>query len=165
MKPLQIFHLAGTLVLLCLALGFGALVLGGVVRVSLRSDTRPGVATDSGLSGRPASDRAISKARLVVIRSAKPNAEYPIYEGENVIGRADEKPVDIDLEIHEVPERIWSSRQHAVITCLNSSLVIEDLNSSNGTYVNGSRVIPGKEQPLKSSDVIQIGEVQMKVVL
>jgi predicted component of type VI protein secretion system len=45
------------------------------------------------------------------------------------------------------------------------SLVIEDLNSSNGTYVNRSRVPPGKQQGLKANDIIQIGEVQLKVLL
>ena len=43
-------------------------------------------------------------------------SSIPIYEGHNFIGRADEKPVDIDLEDQEPPDRIWSSRQHALIT-------------------------------------------------
>jgi predicted component of type VI protein secretion system len=102
---------------------------------------------------------------LVVIRGAKTGAEYPIFEGQKVIGRADQKPVEIDLQVQESPDRIWSSRQHAVIICENGSLVIEDLNSSNGTYVNRSRVPPGKKQELKANDVIQIGEVQLKVLL
>jgi predicted component of type VI protein secretion system len=101
----------------------------------------------------------------VVIRGAKLNTEYPIYEGQNVLGRADQKPVDIDLEIQKSPDRVWSSRQHAVITCENGSLFIEDLNSSNGTFVNHNRVQPGQKQPLRAKDVIQIGEVQLKVVL
>jgi len=29
----------------------------------------------------------------------------------NFIGRADEKPVDIDLEDQEPPDRVWCSRQ------------------------------------------------------
>jgi pSer/pThr/pTyr-binding forkhead associated (FHA) protein len=100
-----------------------------------------------------------------VIRGAKPGMEYPIFEGPNVIGRADQKPVEIDLEFQEVQDRIWSSRQHAVIVCDNGSLVIEDLNSSNGTYVNRSRVPPGKKQALHRNDILQIGEVQLKVLL
>jgi hypothetical protein len=101
--------------------------------------------------------------KLVVLRGQRINAEYPIYEGLNFIGRADEKPVDIDLEDQEPPDRIWSSRQHALITYENGRMEIEDLNSSNGTFLNRNRIYPGQKTPLKINDVIQIGTVQMKV--
>lgn len=104
-----------------------------------------------------------AQPKLVVIRGLKINAEYPIYEGHNFIGRADEKPVDIDLEDQEPPDRIWSSRQHAFISFENGGLVIEDLNSSNGTFVNRQRIYPGQKCPLNPNDVVQIGTVQMKL--
>jgi hypothetical protein len=104
-----------------------------------------------------------AQPKLVVLRGLKIGMEYPIYEGLNFIGRADEKPVDIDLEDQEPPDRIWCSRQHAVINFENNCLTIEDLNSSNGTYVNRSRVYPGQKRPLNVGDVIQIGSVQLKV--
>jgi hypothetical protein len=100
---------------------------------------------------------------LAVLRGLKIGAEYPIYEGLNFIGRADEKPVDIDLEDQEPPERIWSSRQHACIAFEGGVLTIEDLNSSNGTFVNRTRVYPGQKRQLNVNDVIQIGTVQLKV--
>jgi hypothetical protein len=101
--------------------------------------------------------------KLVVVRGQKVNMEFPLFEGHNFIGRADEKPVDIDLEVQEPPDRVWSSRQHAVITFEDSKLVIEDLNSANGTFLNRSKIIPGQKRPLKLDDVIQIGSVQLKV--
>jgi hypothetical protein len=104
-----------------------------------------------------------AQPKLVVLRGLKINTEYPLYEGHNFIGRADEKPVDIDLEDQEPPDRIWSSRQHALITFEDGMLYIEDLNSSNGTFVNRTRVYPGQKRPLNLNDVIQIGTVQMKV--
>jgi FHA domain-containing protein len=105
--------------------------------------------------------------KLVVLRGLKINAEYPIYPGENFIGRADEKPVDIDLEDQEQPDRVWSSRQHAVIIVdeATGNMTIEDLNSSNGTFVNRTKVYPGQKRDLHTNDVIQIGTVQMKVKL
>jgi pSer/pThr/pTyr-binding forkhead associated (FHA) protein len=106
-----------------------------------------------------------AQPRLLVMRGQKRNVEYPIYEGLNFIGRADEKPVDIDLEDQEPPDRIWCSRQHAVISFENDQLTVEDLNSSNGTYVNRSRLYPGQKRPLAVNDIIQIGNVQMKVVV
>jgi FHA domain len=111
-------------------------------------------------AGRLAAD---AKPRLVVLRGQKINQEFPLYEGQNFIGRADEKPVDIDLEDQEPPEKVWTSRQHAVITFDDGQLKIEDLNSANGTYVNRARIYPGQPRPLNVNDVIQIGTVHLKV--
>ncbi|HYV34327.1 MAG TPA: FHA domain-containing protein [Gemmataceae bacterium] len=104
-----------------------------------------------------------AKPKLVVIRGQKINAEFPIYEGLNFIGRADEKPVDIDLEDQEPADRIWCSRQHACISLEGGVLAVEDLNSANGTYVNRARIYPGQKKQLNVNDVVQIGTVQMKV--
>jgi hypothetical protein len=113
----------------------------------------------------PVSLPAGAQPRLLVLRGLKRNAEYPIYEGLNFIGRADEKPVDIDLEDQEPPDRIWCSRQHACISFEGDALAIEDLNSANGTYVNRNRIYPGQKRPLAPNDVVQIGNVQLKVVV
>lgn len=104
-----------------------------------------------------------AQPKLVVLRGLKINTEYPLYEGHNFVGRTDEKPVDVDLEDQEPPDRIWSSRQHALITFEDNALTIEDLNSSNGTFVNRTRVYPGQKRPLSVGDVVQIGTVQLKV--
>ena len=42
-------------------------------------------------------------------------------------------------------------------------LTLEDLNSSNGTFVNRARVHPGEKRALNLNDVIQIGTVHLKV--
>lgn len=106
-----------------------------------------------------------AQPKLKVIRGQKIGMEFPIYPDMNFIGRADEKPVDIDLEDQEPPDRVWCSRQHALITFEGDTLTIEDLNSANGTYVNRNRVYPGQKRPLVVNDVVQIGTVQMKVVI
>jgi hypothetical protein len=108
---------------------------------------------------------AEAQPRLLVLRGQKRNVEYPIYDGLNFVGRADEKPVDIDLEDQEPPDRIWCSRQHAVIAFEQSKLSIEDLSSANGTFVNRARIYPGQKRPLSVNDVIQIGNVQLKVII
>lgn len=108
-----------------------------------------------------------SQPRLKVMRGVKVGVEFPIYPEYNYIGRADEKPVDIDLEDQEPPDRVWCSRQHAVIHFDDAagSIVLEDLNSSNGTYVNRNRVYPGEKKALNPNDVIQIGTVHMKLLV
>jgi len=105
------------------------------------------------------------RPKLIVLRGERVNVQYAIYEGKNFLGRTDEKPVDIDLENQEPADRIWTSRQHAVITFENGALFIEDLNSLNGTFVNRTRVHPGQLRPLQVNDIIQVGTVQMKLVL
>lgn len=106
-----------------------------------------------------------TRPKLRVLRGLKINAEYPLYEGPNFMGRRDERPVDVDLEEQEPSDRVWSSRQHAVITFENGELTIEDLNSLNGTFVNRNRVYPGQKRMLALNDIIQIGTIQLKVTV
>jgi hypothetical protein len=105
------------------------------------------------------------RPRLVVLRGEKINMEYPVYEGANYIGRTDEQPVDIDLECQEAADRVLTSRQHACVHYEDGALTVEDLKSLNGTFVNRRRVYPGQRRPLQDGDVIQVGTVQLKVVL
>jgi hypothetical protein len=101
--------------------------------------------------------------KLRVIRGLRANAEYPVYVGRNVIGRFADRPVDIDLTGVEPDGQVWSSRRHAAVTLDNGLLVLEDLNSLNGTWVNGARIRAGGAFTLKAGDVIQIGVTQLRV--
>ena len=53
------------------------------------------------------------------------------------------------------------SGEHAVLQMLGSESHIEDLNSTNGTYVNGKVV---KKQQLHHNDLINIGKYQIQYV-
>lgn len=113
----------------------------------------------------PSTPATSAAPKLVVVRGQRMDVTYPLYPGKNYLGRTDDKPVDIDLEDQEAADRIWTSRQHAVITVEDGKLTIEDLNSLNGTFVNRARVHPGQVKDLQENDVIQVGTVHMKVVL
>ena len=106
-----------------------------------------------------------STIKLVVQRGLKPNDEYTLFAGENFVGRADEKPVDVDLTFQEPEDRVWCSRQHALIIWDDATgvLTVEDLNSANGTFVNRERVYPGQPKQLYAGSTIQIGTVHMRV--
>lgn len=136
----------------------------GTAAPTMPIPSAPAPSAPSAASAPSASLPAGAQPRLLVQRGQKRNVEYPVYEGLNFIGRADEKPVDIDLEEQEPPDRIWCSRQHACISFEGDQLLIEDLNSANGTYVNRTRVYPGQKRPLLVNDIIQIGNVQLKVL-
>lgn len=50
------------------------------------------------------------------------------------------------------------SRRHAKIEFKNHQYYLVDLNSSNGTLLNGRRIAPGSEYPLKANDRITIAD-------
>ena len=52
------------------------------------------------------------------------------------------------------------SKRHAVLQLVNGSLLLMDMNSTNGTFVNGSRI---KQQAIIQGDVIMLGETTMSV--
>src|SRR5205085_5180640 len=123
----------------------------------LRKQTDPAWA--AAVLGRPA------RAHLLVLRGLRPGLLYPLWEGANYLGRAADRPADVDLAEQEPPDRIWASRQHALLTCAGGALTVEDLNTANGTYVNRFRVYPTQVRELSAGDVIQIGSVQLRVLL
>ncbi|MEW6336697.1 MAG: FHA domain-containing protein [Acidobacteriota bacterium] len=53
------------------------------------------------------------------------------------------------------------SRQHAMVTCQRGRVVVLDLGSTNGTFVNGRRV---KEAELRSGDAIRFSSVLAQVL-
>jgi ABC transport system ATP-binding/permease protein len=53
------------------------------------------------------------------------------------------------------------SRFHARITRHNDSTVLEDLESTNGTFVNGERISPGTSHYLRRGDAVHIGAVKL----
>jgi DNA-binding winged helix-turn-helix (wHTH) protein len=57
---------------------------------------------------------------------------YPLKEGQNVVGRADD--CEVSLELPSI------SRHHAVITVDGNRITLRDLRSKNGTFIAGRRI-------------------------
>lgn len=72
------------------------------------------------------------EAALTVLRGELPGALFPLKADEIIIGR--DTDVAISLPDHSL------SRQHARICRRNSIYSIEDLGSTNGTFVDGARI-------------------------
>jgi len=84
----------------------------------------------------------------------RPSLTFPLYDEESLIGRKNSS-VSQALAIEDDAV----SKRHAMIVRLaDGSFVIRDLNSTNGTKVNGVDVTPGADHPLKEGDVITMGE-------
>ena len=60
-----------------------------------------------------------------------------------------------------VIDNLAVSGEHAVIQMSGVEVHVEDLNSTNGTYVNGKAV---KKQLLQNSDTVEIGKYKIKYV-
>ncbi|HZF38732.1 MAG TPA: FHA domain-containing protein [Blastocatellia bacterium] len=106
-------------------------------------------------------------AKLIIQRGGKVGKEFPISGVEALIGRWDADGgifPDVDLDQDDPEAKV--SRRHARIQFLNDQYLIEDLGSTNGTFVNrGPRLSPGAKQPLKNGDEIIVGKTFLKFVL
>ena len=71
----------------------------------------------------------------------------PIGEGTLIIGRSR----DVHLRIHDH----LLSRKHCAITRSGETAILSDLNSSNGTYVNGEKI---GTRTLQVDDIIEFGK-------
>ena len=57
------------------------------------------------------------------------------------------------------------SRLHAVLKRIGDKIVLMDLGSSNGTYLNGSRLAPYIETPVAHGDVVYLGKLKMQILV
>lgn len=56
------------------------------------------------------------------------------------------------------------SRLHAKITIRAGKALIEDLGSTNGTFLNGRKLAPNAPATLNSGDLIQLGSTEIKLI-
>ncbi|NDY91024.1 FHA domain-containing protein [Ideonella livida] len=60
-----------------------------------------------------------------------------------------------------VIDNLAVSGEHAVLHCVGSDVFIEDLQSTNGTYLNGKAI---KKQLLAHNDVVEVGKYRIRYV-
>jgi hypothetical protein len=113
---------------------------------------------------RRVSSGAAPHAKLVIHRGRSVGKEFPMSEDESHIGRWDADGgifPDVDLDSDDPEAKV--SRRHARITRRSGQYYIEDLGSTNGTFVNrGRRLLPGDRQPLRDGDEVIVGKTFLK---
>jgi hypothetical protein len=92
-------------------------------------------------------------ARLVLSLDSQVMAEYNMTKERYTIGRLPDNDVRID-------NPAVSGHHSLIINILNDSF-LEDLNSTNGTYVNGKLI---KKHALQHGDVVTVGHHQLRFV-
>ena len=90
--------------------------------------------------------------KLVVANGVSQGTEY-IIEGPVVLGRSEECGI--------IVQDRRASRQHSKINVGPQGILIEDLGSRNGTFVNGRRLRPEVLHRLRQLDEIEIGSTRL----
>ena len=87
-----------------------------------------------------------TKSRITIGRNDKSRQIYPTLDLSNDYGL-----------------RLGISRLHAEIYYYDSRYHIRDLGSTNGTWVNGERVLPPESTPIEYGDSIRLGHMVIQV--
>ena len=86
---------------------------------------------------------------------------------EFTLGRLSEgQPIMPDIDL--TPYQAYASgvsRLHAVVKRDAERVLVMDLGSSNGTYVNGRRINPHVEEALSHGDILALGKLKIQVLL
>ncbi len=100
----------------------------------------------------PAAPAQSQGARLTAIAGPYMGKKFLLGSGQTEIGRDASKPIGL-------PDDNTVSRNHARIAQEVTCYVIYDSGSTNGTFINGSRI---QRQELKPGDIVQIGSSKFR---
>jgi hypothetical protein len=86
---------------------------------------------------------------------------------EFTLGRLSEgQPIMPDIDL--TPYQAYASgvsRLHAVVKRDADRVLVMDLGSSNGTYLNGRRLNPHMEESLNHGDIVALGKLKIQILL
>ena len=92
--------------------------------------------------------------KLVVSLDAVVIKDVQITKDKTTLGRRPYNDIVID--------NLAVSGEHAVLQMVGNDVFIEDLNSTNGTYINGKAI---KKQLLAHNDTVEIGKYKIKYLV
>ena len=93
-----------------------------------------------------------TEAKLILRQDGQPEREIALTDGQ-VVGRTSD--ADIVLPDNKI------SRRHAQLTVENGVWHLTDLQSSNGTYLDGSRLLPNQPAPLQNGQRLRVGDTEL----
>jgi pSer/pThr/pTyr-binding forkhead associated (FHA) protein len=95
------------------------------------------------------------QVRLKILQGSKKGEERKIPTPKCLIGRGD--------DCYLKPQSDAISRHHCAIITTENEVVVRDLNSRNGTFVNDERVV--EEAVLLSGDILRVGPLQFELLI
>jgi pSer/pThr/pTyr-binding forkhead associated (FHA) protein len=94
-----------------------------------------------------------SGAELVILTGSQESLRVKLRAAGHVVGRSPEADITIDDP--------YSSEFHARVGISDGKVVVHDLGSTNGTYINGRRVT--SPTTVSRGDTVQIGKTTLEV--
>src|SRR5438034_9286777 len=95
------------------------------------------------------------QVRLKILQGSKAGKEQSIPTPQCLIGRGD--------ECHLRPQSEAISRKHCVIITSENEVIVRDLKSRNGTFVNDEKVTD--EAVLLNGDILRVGPLQFEMIV
>jgi hypothetical protein len=92
-------------------------------------------------------------ARLVILSEGMTGKAHELVVDKTTIGRVDDNTFPI-------PESSVSSH-HCEVLLRGTDVIIHDLNSTNGTFINGHQITG--EAPIKPGQILRLGQVELRL--
>lgn len=86
-----------------------------------------------------------------------------VFKDECTLGRVgDKEKFEIDLSPWKANE-MGVSRRHAKLTRQHDTVMVQDLGSMNGTFLNGQRLLPHQPRVLRHEDELSLGHLTLRI--
>jgi len=88
-------------------------------------------------------------------------------EGEATLGRYnDGQPLIPDIDLTPFgAQQAGVSRIHASIIMNINGIALVDLGSINGTFINGKKIEPNVDCPLKNGDIVSMADLKLQIII
>ena len=91
-------------------------------------------------------------AKLVILSAGMTGKSHELSVDKTTIGRVEDNTFPItDPSV---------SSHHCEVLLRGAEVIIRDLNSTNGTYINGEKVT---ESPLKAGQILRLGQIELRL--
>ena len=90
--------------------------------------------------------------KLVVLSEGLTGQSHELKVDKTTVGRVEDNAF-------QIAEQSISSH-HCEVLLKGNDVVVKDLNSTNGTYINGEKI---SEKPLKPGQILRLGQVEMRL--
>jgi hypothetical protein len=92
-------------------------------------------------------------ARLVILSEGLTGKAYELAVEKTTIGRVDDN-------MFPIPDGSVSSH-HCEVLLRGAGVVVHDLNSTNGTFINGHQI--SDEAPIKPGQILRLGQIELRL--
>ncbi|RMH21834.1 MAG: FHA domain-containing protein [Acidobacteria bacterium] len=107
------------------------------------------------------------RARLVHLAEGRPGAVFPLGDGpESTVGRLDPiNGIHPDVDLTAIDQQLSTSRRHARFLRRDGKLLLVEDKATNGTFVNGRRLVPTEPVELHGGEAVTFGAVHMRLLV